>query len=547
MGYHLNVKVVSRGGGHSVIAKAAYNAREKILEQRTGETKDYTRAGDRPLWSGIFAGRDAPQWVQDRAQFWNEADRAEKRKDAQLAYNFIGSLPHQLTDQQREYIVKDFAREQFLRRGVVADVNIHRPDPKGDDRNYHVHMLVTMREITPEGFGKRVLNWQDREQNLERWREKWAERGARELEKAGLHMEAERWRVGHLDLERQREAALERCDLAHAEKLNREATKHRGPQIDAMERKGIETDRGVIYRDTVDRNEAIAPLRAQLDELNREISKTLTREADMLNLSHGGRDVWMARQISDDARSFSSALAERGIALAQATKHEARESEVDYDYFERKGRYTPRLREGEIVAVTEHGQVFKLSERHTGHEFAETQRFLKALMPELHTVTETKAAQLQAAEMRQLERELFQAVSGVGLLDKGDGITIASLGRETGSAVEQMATAIVGALDSAGGGIGDAAGAIIKGGLGGLELIGQLSTFFGGGIAETPKTREQILGIIERQEQRHIDYARFRSDDDYRRQVEFRTAQRIDAAREQRRFYEQQWERERER
>src|SRR5580693_1841205 len=108
MGYHLNVKVVSRGGGQSVIAKGAYNAREKILEERTGETKDYSRAQDRPLWSGIFAGKDAPEWAQDRAQLWNAADRAEKRKDAQLAYNFIGSLPHQLTDQQREYIVKDF-------------------------------------------------------------------------------------------------------------------------------------------------------------------------------------------------------------------------------------------------------------------------------------------------------------------------------------------------------------------------------------------------------------------------------------------------------
>ena len=183
MGYHLSVGIVSRGKGDSVIAKAAYNSREKLLEERTGQTKDYSRSNDHPLWSGIFAEKIAPAWTQDRAKLWNIADQLEKRKDSQLAYNFIGSLPYQLTDQQREYIVKDFAREQFLRKGVVADVHIHPPHRRGDDRHYHVHMLVSTREITPDGFGKRVFERKDKEQNLARWREKWAERGARELRK----------------------------------------------------------------------------------------------------------------------------------------------------------------------------------------------------------------------------------------------------------------------------------------------------------------------------------------------------------------------------
>jgi len=273
-GYHLNVGVVSRGQGQSVIAKAAYNAREKLTEERTGEVKDYTRKQDRAVWSGLFVDKAAPAWAHDREKLWNAADAFEKRKDAQIAYNVIASLPHQLTDRQREFIVKDFAREQFLRRGVAADVHIHEPSAQGDDRNHHVHMLVSMREMTPEGFGKRrVLTWEDREQNLARWRELWAERCARELEKAGHTQEAERWREGHRDLEHQRRAALERGDTAFAETLkDRQATKHRGPAVDAMERRGKTTERGEQHRETVTAQQETAKLKRELAVIERQIA-----------------------------------------------------------------------------------------------------------------------------------------------------------------------------------------------------------------------------------------------------------------------------------
>jgi hypothetical protein len=262
MGYHLNAAHVSRGKGQSVIAKAAYNAREKILEERTGETKDYSRHKDQPLASFIFAPKDAPEWAHDRARLWNEVDRYDDHKNAQLGYNFIAALPHELTDQQREYIVKDFAREQFMRKGLVADVQIHAPEAHGDERNHHVHMLVTMREVTPQGFGERVSGWQDWGQNLATWREKWAERGAKELEKAGFEVEAGRWREGHRTQEQQCEAALERGDLEWAEKKSQEATKHRGPTVDAMERKGPETDRGKEARELSDWDKLLAELKA---------------------------------------------------------------------------------------------------------------------------------------------------------------------------------------------------------------------------------------------------------------------------------------------
>ena len=248
--YHFTAKMVSRGKGQSATAKAAYNARERLRDERTIEIKDYSRHRDEPVFSGIFAPKDAPEWAHDRERLWNEVEQRETRKDARLAVEIDAALPHELTDEQRRRIVVDFAREEFMRKGLVADVNIHppprEPEREGDQPNHHVHMLIALREIGPDGFGERVINagaFDDHARQIENWREKWAERGAKELRKAGFDIEADRYEVGHLKLEQQREAAIERGDLEWADALNREATRHRGPTIDAMERRGLETER----------------------------------------------------------------------------------------------------------------------------------------------------------------------------------------------------------------------------------------------------------------------------------------------------------------
>jgi hypothetical protein len=290
MGYHLNVGVVSRGQGDSVVAKAAYNSREDIVELRTGERKDYSRAKDRPAWSGLFANQNEPLTAQDRRKVWNTVDQFLTRKNAQLAYNFVCALPHQLTDQGREYVIKDFVREQFLRKGVLADVNLHRPDRKGDQRNWHAHILTSMNEFGPQGpTPKKIFKWEDRAENLAVWREAWAARCARELRKEGHPLEADRWAVSHLKLEKQRDAALARGDNEWAEHLDREATKHRGPAVDAMEKKGQETERGNAYRDTVEHNED----RAEQRQLKKQIAELQAKAQPKPWDRDAANDDWM--------------------------------------------------------------------------------------------------------------------------------------------------------------------------------------------------------------------------------------------------------------
>ena len=243
--YHFTARIVSRGKGQSAVHKAAYNARTQLQDERHGlKTRDYRSEGE-ILFSGIFAPKHAPEWVQDREQLWNRAEAAEQRKDAQLAREIEIALPHELTDQQREGLVKDFVREQFVRRGMVADVAIHAPDRDGDERNHHAHILLTTRALDGDGFAAT----KDRDWNskalLQEWRERWDRTANRYLE-----------RFGHA-------ARIDHRTLA-AQGIDREPTVHLGPHVAAMEARGLETGRGEQLRDITTRNHEQAGLRQEL-------------------------------------------------------------------------------------------------------------------------------------------------------------------------------------------------------------------------------------------------------------------------------------------
>jgi len=98
-------------------------------------------------------------------------EASEKRRDAQLCREVEVALPKELSREKQNELVRGFVREQFVSRGMVADVAIHR----GDENNPHAHVLLTTREVSPEGFGRKAREWNGREV-LEGWRREWAER-----------------------------------------------------------------------------------------------------------------------------------------------------------------------------------------------------------------------------------------------------------------------------------------------------------------------------------------------------------------------------------
>lgn len=232
-----------------------------MVDERTGEIHDYTRKAG-VIHSEVMAPEATPEWMKDRAQLWNAVEAVEKRKNSQLAREIQLSLPHELTDEQRRELVRGFVREQFVDRGMIADVNIHHPDRQSDERNHHAHIMLTMRELTVDGFHPKkatelARSWND-DDLLKTWRAEWAHHQNRDLERHGHEA-----RVDHRSYEERG--------------IDREATQHRGPVADDMEKNGKPSRIGEENREIEERNAQRAMERIELIRLSAELAQEQAR------------------------------------------------------------------------------------------------------------------------------------------------------------------------------------------------------------------------------------------------------------------------------
>lgn len=89
--FHFHVTQIKRSAGQSAVATAAYRAGEKLHSEYYGEDSDYTRKGG-VICSDILLPSHAPKEYADRQTLWNAVEKAERGKNAQLAYSFEISL-----------------------------------------------------------------------------------------------------------------------------------------------------------------------------------------------------------------------------------------------------------------------------------------------------------------------------------------------------------------------------------------------------------------------------------------------------------------------
>ena len=225
---HLHAGLVQRAMGGSSVDAAAYASRSRLTDERTGIVYDYSRQPGDIVTEFIALPKNAPARFRDRATLWNEIEKTDNRKNSRTARKIELALPHELTDQQREWLLKDYVREQFTRKGLAVDAAIHRPHVHGDQRNDHAHLTIPTRFIDASGFGKK-----DRDSNekaaLQRWRDEWEKQVNRHLERHGHDS-----RISMASLE--------------AQGIDREPQIHIGQAAAALERKGVQTDRGDLHR-----------------------------------------------------------------------------------------------------------------------------------------------------------------------------------------------------------------------------------------------------------------------------------------------------------
>lgn len=234
--YHLAAQEFSRGRGDSAVHAAAYRARDDLTDERTGLRHDYSRKADELLFEGIYAPKDAPDWALDRQQLWNHVEAFEKHRRAILAREFVIALSHELTLEQSRRAVQDWVRDNFTRKGLIADVTIHAPSEQGDERNMHAHIMVVTRKLdgsefirTKEQFATYTEKDEARKAELNGLRESWARIGNRHLERAGFEPT-----LDHRTLE--------------AQGIEREPGIHMGKAATAIEREGNPSELGEVNR-----------------------------------------------------------------------------------------------------------------------------------------------------------------------------------------------------------------------------------------------------------------------------------------------------------
>lgn len=238
--FRLCAKIVKRSEGKSVVNSAAYVSRSKIIDERVGVVRDYSKKADDVIFSKIYLPENAPENFNNRTELWNTVEKIEKRKDAQLARLIELNVPYKLPEEKMRDLLEKVA-QFFTSQNMIADINLHQPSADNDARNYHAHILLSLRSVDENGFGLKNTQWNKRK-TLEQWREKCADICASTLQESGHEInEVLQWKHGHLTLKKQREKAIERNDFAFAEACNHKPTKHKGVAIHHLEKKGIKS------------------------------------------------------------------------------------------------------------------------------------------------------------------------------------------------------------------------------------------------------------------------------------------------------------------
>jgi len=182
--YHFSAKVVSRANGSSAVASAAYRSASELHDDRLGRNHDFSnKAG--VIHSEVMLPKGAPERLNDRTTLWNEVEAGEKRKDAQLAREVEFSIPREMNEKQGVQLARDFVKKQFVDRGMVADLNVHWDKAKDGTPKPHAHVMMTMRDVGPEGFGKKNRDWNSTEL-LKDWREAWSAHVNERMAELGL-------------------------------------------------------------------------------------------------------------------------------------------------------------------------------------------------------------------------------------------------------------------------------------------------------------------------------------------------------------------------
>jgi hypothetical protein len=153
------VRYLSRASGGNAVRSAAYNARDAIEAERTGEVF-YFRHRDAPEQHEVLLPEGAAEQFRDSGVLWNMAELAEKRRDAQVAREIVVALPADagISSEDRIDMVRSFAEQHFVGKGLAVQFDVHAPhegEAESERANWHAHLLITTRRVDGDKFSAR--------------------------------------------------------------------------------------------------------------------------------------------------------------------------------------------------------------------------------------------------------------------------------------------------------------------------------------------------------------------------------------------------------
>jgi len=349
--YHLSVSVVSRSTGRSAVAAAAYRAGVCLRDERTGLVHDYTRRGG-VLSAEVIAPPGCA--ALDRERLWQAAEAAERRRDARTAREVRIALPAELDAEACRDLARQYARWLAERYRTAVDVAVHAPDPAGDQRNRHAHLLLPTREVGADGaFGAKLRVLDDRVSGpaeIEAMREAWERLANAALAAAGV------------------DARIDRRSLVEQGITDRPPSWHRGPGATALERRGVRTEVEERWQDQVALYEArtllaqrrvseaeLARLRAEAAEVEAAIVEEQRAEAArQAEAARRAELLRRAHEIRAAAQRAEAALVEAERAERGALRWRRRAEELvtearhEVDRLRARGWLARLLRRGEL-------------------------------------------------------------------------------------------------------------------------------------------------------------------------------------------------------
>jgi hypothetical protein len=317
---------------------------------------DYTRRG------GVLSAEVvAPPGCAalDRERLWQAAEAAERRKDARTAREVRIALPAELDAEACRDLARRFGQWLAERYRTAVDVAVHAPDPAGDERNVHAHILMPTREMGADGtFGAKLRVLDDRASGpaeIEAMRVAWEEMANRALAAAGI------------------DARIDRRSLVEQGITDRPPSWHRGPGATALERRGVRTEIEERWQDQVAFYEArtlleqrrvaeaeLARLRAEAAAVEAAIVEEQLQEIE--RQAETVRRAWLLRrahEIRAAAQRAEEELREAARAEQEARTWRMRVNEVraeaqrEVTRLRAQGWFARLLRRGEIRRAEE--------------------------------------------------------------------------------------------------------------------------------------------------------------------------------------------------